>query len=299
MRPGAATFCSTCGQDLREGAPLGATAGKTAPPRRSGGKAAASATGVAPEEREAGPTQQRTISRPPSAQPEGGSFTERYRGTDYETPESKVANPSRGWRGALTRRYGRVIGAATLVVLVAAVALAGASSFLLAGSSASPSPGASGTVAPSGTPPMGVLAGGSHFTSAEQAQIAYCIAAVETRDLDAQVAALQAAVKAAQHAAVATGAADLGAAATEMRLAAAEMTNQGALKAYASGYDAGLRAVIKAAASLATAAGSGSAKGEGAALTALLTAQKQVHAGDAPRAKALQADPTLACAPAG
>jgi hypothetical protein len=308
MRPRAATFCSHCGQDLRDGAPLGATAGKSAPAvRKAGGKArpvpsdgpaadASEPTGTTPT-----PSQQRTISRPPAAAPEApASFTERYRGTRFETPESRVAGPPRGWRGALSRRYGRVVGAVTLVVLIAAVALAGASSFLLAGSSASPSPGGSNAAAASSSPGGSApLSGGTNFSPGERAQIAFCIAAGETHELDAAVAALQAGVKSAQHAPLASAASALAEQAPEMRLAAAEMATQGPLKPYATAYDTGLRNVAKAAGALATAAQASNAKAEGTALGALLAAQKQVHAGDAPRAKALQADPTLACTPAG
>ena len=200
----------------------------------------------------------------------------------------------------LSRRYGRVVGAATLVVLVTAVALAGASSFLLAGSTASPSPGASGALG-AGASPAGpaTLTGGTSFNPGERAQVAFCIAAGETREFDADVAALQAGVKTAQHATVASAAAELGGRVQEMRLAAAEMATQGTLKPYAVAYDTGLRSVAKAAATLATAAQAGNAKGESAALSAMLAAQKQVHAGDAQRAKALQTDPTLSCTPAG
>ena len=305
LRPSAATFCSNCGQDLRDGAPLGATAGKTAPAvRKAGGKvppAAPEARADGPAVATPAPSQQRTISRPPAAAAEApASFTERYRGTQFETPDSKAAGPPGGWRGALSRRYGRLVGAATLVVLVAAVALAGASSFLLAGSTASPSPGLSGAggASPSATIPA-ALTGGSSFSPGERAQIAFCIAASETRELDATLAALQAGVKAAQHAPVASAAAELAGRVQEMRLAATEMATQGPLKPYAAAYDTGLRDVAKAAVTLAAAAQAGNAKGESTALAALVAAQKRVHAGDTPRATALKADPTLACTPAG
>ncbi|MGZ6344652.1 MAG: hypothetical protein ACXWOW_05005 [Candidatus Limnocylindrales bacterium] len=303
MRPRAATFCSNCGQDLRSGAPVGATAGKTAPAVRRAPRAPLGGPDIAEPPAAAPPPQQRTISRPPSAAPEApASFTERYRGTAVETPESKIAGPPPGSRAAGARRYGRIVGAATLVVLVVAGALAGASSVLLPGANASPTPGALGASSSPGSSDAAVtplLVAGTTFGPPEAAQVAFCLSAVETDSLDAAIAALQAQVKVAQHAAIAAAASDLASRVTEMRLAAAEMAAWTTTKAYAAAYDAALRAAVKATAALQTAAASGSVKGETVAAAALAAAQKQLHAADPQRTKLLAAAPELSCVPAG
>ncbi|MGZ3588866.1 MAG: hypothetical protein ACXVAE_07345, partial [Candidatus Limnocylindrales bacterium] len=175
----------------------------------------------------------------------------------------------------------------TLVVLVVAGALAGASSVLLPGANASPPPGALGASSSPGSSDAAVtplLVAGTTFGPPEAAEVAFCLSAVETDSLDAAIAA---------------AASDLASRVTEMRLAAAEMAAWTTTKAYAAAYDAALRAAVKATAALQTAAASGSVKGETVAAAALAAAQKQLHAADPQRTKLLAAAPELSCVPAG
>ena len=196
--------------------------------------------------------------------------------------------------------------AAVLVVVVAIIAVGGygamqllapgATSATPTGSSvaqASSSPGASAT-RPAITPVPAVS-----FTPAQTAQIAFCLAAQETKGLDADIVTARAAVTAADHVSVAADGAALVTRIAEMRLAVQEMTGLPELSAYAAAYDAGLKGVGTAAQALATAGQAANAKGEAQASTALGKADTTLHASDARRTTLIAADPQLACTAAG
>jgi hypothetical protein len=321
MRPEAATFCSNCGQDLRPGAGLGdmrpgATIVRKLPP---GGTAGSRPAGQGPPSALLGTP----IAPPPTAKPAAGSgqprlprlgrgrssaapkpaspptvdarsYTDRYRGTTYETPEAKAMAPA-GSRDRLVRLAAVVL----VVVAIAAAAGYGALQVLSAPAGVDASPTGSGiaqasaTPVPAVTPPPAVT-----FPPEQQAQIAFCLAAQETRGLDADIATVRAAVTAAQHAAVATGAAALVVRVTEMRLAAREMAALPLLAQYAATYDTDLKAVSAAASALAAAGGASDAKAEAKASTALATAQTKVDA-TSTRTALVAANPVLACTAAG
>ena len=136
------------------------------------------------------------------------------------------------------------------------------------------------------------------FTADQQAQIAFCLAAPESRGLDADIASVRAAVTAAQHADVATQATAIVARIAEMRLAATEMDALPALAGYAGAYDAALKATAAAASSLAAAGSASDGKAEAKAVTALVAAQAKVDATSA-RTALITANPQLACTAAG
>ena len=146
MRPEAATFCANCGQDLRPGARSGTSApaprscascrpgappacarparGRHPPcsaPRRRLPRGRRPSRPPLLEDRGcrawvgAGPLRRPRPPRPPRRT---RSFTDRYRGTNFETPEAKAMAPARPAMRVI--RLGGV-----LVVILAVVAVAG------------------------------------------------------------------------------------------------------------------------------------------------------------------------------
>lgn len=222
------------------------------------------------------------------------SYTDRYRGTTFETPEAKAMAPA-GPRERLVRLAGVVL----VIVAIAAAAGYGALQVLSAPAGVGASPTGSGIAQASATPvPAVTPAPGVTFPPEQQAQIAFCLVAPETRGLDADIATVRAAITAVQHAAVATGASALVARVAEMRLAAREMAALPLLAQYAATYDTNLKAVSAAASALAAAGGASDATAEAKASTALATAQAKVDATSG-RTALVAANPVLACIAAG
>ena len=278
MRPEAATFCANCGQDLRPGASIGdirpgATIVRKLPP---GSPAGARAAGQGPPSALLGatpPTPASATAKPAAvargprlprlgrgraapppkaptpAAPDTRSFTDRYRGTTFETPEAKAMAPARP-----AARVVRLGGALLVILVVVAVAGYGALQVLSAPAAVVATPTGSGVAQASATPrpavsPLPAVT----FPPDQQAQIAFCLAVPETHGLDADITSVRAAVTAAQHADVAAEATALVARVTEMRLAATEMATLPVLAQYAAAYDVALKATAAAAASLAAA----------------------------------------------
>ncbi len=164
-------------------------------------------------------------------------------------------------------RLVRLAGVVLVVVAIAAAAGYGALQVLSAPAGVDASPTGSGVAQASATPaPVVTPQPAVTFPPEQQAQIAFCLAAQETRGLDADIATVRASVTAAQHAAVATQATALVARVAEMRLAAREMTALSLLAPYAATYDANLKAVGAAASALAAAGGAIQRQGRGAGL---------------------------------
>ena len=323
MRPEAATFCANCGQDLRPGASVGdmrpgATIVRKLPPgsptsARQAGQAPPSALlGATPPTaatdkttKSSGAARAPRLGRgraAPSpkastpAAPDARSFTDRYRGTTFETPEAKATAPTRPRTRAV-----RLGGVLIVVLAVVAVAGYGALQVLSAPAAvvATPTPTDSAVAQASSTPKPAITpAPGVTFTAGQQGEIAFCLAVPETRGLDADITSVRAAVTAAQHADVATQATAIVARIAEMRLAAAEMAALPVLGDYAGAYDTALKAAAAAASSLAGAGSASDAKAEAKAVTALVAAQVKVDATSA-RTALVTANPQLACTAAG
>ena len=323
MRPEAATFCANCGQDLRPGASIGdirpgATIVRKLPPGSPAGTRAAGqgppsallgATPPPPASATAKPPAAARASRlprlgrgraapppkaPTPAAPDTRSFTDRYRGTTFETPEAKAMAPARP--GTRVIRMGGVL---LVILAVVAVAGYGALQVLSAPAAVVATPTGSGIAQASATPgPVVTPAPAVTFTPAEQAQVAFCLAVPETHGLDADIASVRAAVTAVQHADVVTQATALVARVAEMRLAATEMAALPVLAQYAAAYDAALKSTAAAASSLAAAGSASDAKAEAKAVTALVAAQVKVDA-TSTRTTLVAANPVLACTAAG
>ena len=326
MRPEAATFCANCGQDLRPGASVGdmrpgATIVRKLPPGSPAGTRAAgqgppsALLGATPPTAAADKTTKpsgaaraprmprlgRGRAAPPPkastpAAPDTRSFTDRYRGTTFETPEAKAMAPARP-----RTRVVRLGGVLIVVLAVVAAAGYGALQVLSAPAAvvATTTPTGSAIAQASSTPrPAVTPAPAVTFTADQQAEIAFCLAVPESRGLDADIASVRAAVTAAQHADVATQATAIVARIAEMRLAATEMDALPVLGDYAGAYDAALKATAAAASSLAAAGAASDAKAEAKAVTALVAAQVKVDA-TSTRTALITANPQLACTAAG
>jgi hypothetical protein len=325
MRPEAATFCANCGQDLRPGASVGdmrpgATIVRKLPPgspagtRQAGQGPPSALLGATPPTVATDKTTKpsgapralrmprlgRGHAAPPKAPtpaaPDTRSFTDRYRGTTFETPEAKAMAPARP-----TTRVVRLGG--ILIVILAVVAVAGYGALQVVSSPAAvvatATPTGSAIAQASATPrPAVTPAPAVTFTADQQAEIAFCLAVPESRGLDADIASVRAAVTAAQHADVATQATALVARIAEMRVAATEMDALPLLGGYAGAYDAALKAAAAAASSLAAAGSASDAKAEAKAVTALVAAQAKVDA-TSTRTALVTANPQLACTAAG
>ncbi|HTS14251.1 MAG TPA: zinc ribbon domain-containing protein [Candidatus Sulfotelmatobacter sp.] len=323
MRPEAATFCANCGQDLRPGASLGdmrpgativrklppgsgprgpsagqgppsALLGAAAPPPTTPPKARAKAGGSRLPRLGRGTAAAPPKPTPPAA-PDTRSFTDRYRGTTFETPEAKAARPARS-----TPRWLRPASVLVIVVAVLAVAGYGALQVLSAPAAvvATPSGSVVAQASPTPTVPAITPLQTVTFPPGQQAEVAFCLAGAETHGLDADIAAARAAVTAADHATVAADATALVARIAEMRLAAKEMAALPLLAQYAAAYDTALKAAGSAAAALAAAGTASNAKAEGTASTALAAAQPKVDA-TSTRTALVAANPVLACTAAG
>ena len=323
MRPEAATFCANCGQDLRPGASIGdirpgATIVRKLPPGSPAGTRAAgqgppsALLGSAPSSPASATSKPPAAARGPRlprlgrgraasaskastpAAPDTRSFTDRYRGTTFETPEAKAMAPARP-----AARVVRLGGVLVVIVAVMAVAGYGALQVLSAPAAVVATPTGSGIAQASATPgPVVTPPPAVTFTSDQQAQIAFCLAVPETHGLDADITSVRAAVTAVQHADVATQATALVARVAEMRLAATEMAALPVLAQYAAAYDAALKSTAAAASSLAAAGSASDAKAEAKAVTALVAAQVNVDATSA-RTALVAANPVLACTSAG
>ena len=182
---------------------------------------------------------------PTAAAPDTRSFTDRYRGTTFETPEAKATAPARP-----RTRVARLGGVLIVIVAVLAVAAYGTLQVLSTPAVAVATPTGTAVAQASPTPePEVTPAPAVTFTTDQQAQIAFCLAGPESHGLDADITSVRSAVTAAQHADVATQATAIVARIAEMRLAATEMDALPVLGDYAGAYDAALKATAVAASS--------------------------------------------------
>ena len=226
-RSSAATFCMNCGQDLRPGAPVtpvpppGAQAGAGSPTRPAQG----SPEGPGPRfrvvrrpSRSGRPVPTAPVARPtaparpapaPEPKPDPSlSFSERYRGTPYSSPESEALLPSAP-RLTPTKRRGRVAIVGIVVVALVLATAAGAYAFLFAPSAGDiPLEGgatATATVTVSPTPreratPTPIAT--THGLVPDEVEIAGCLVAAEVAVERAALDALLADIAADRHAGV-------------------------------------------------------------------------------------------------
>ena len=191
-RSRAATFCGTCGQDLRPGAPV--TPPSPTPPTAPPGIAAAPPVRL-PGSQAPLPREQPTPKPAPAVVPKEDtslSFSERYRGTEYSNPDiERFLPPTPAARRR--RRWARILLVAVLFVALLAAALGGSwflffSPDALIGPTASPSAAAaSATPRPTPTPRPTI-----HGLIADEVEVAACLLFAEDAQRAGDLATLRA-----------------------------------------------------------------------------------------------------------